>query len=213
LTAQRRLDEALDAFRRAGELARPGSSIANRLPGLIGRVEEEIRLAGRLIAVLDGKDKPTSPAEGLGFARLCQQRKWFAAAARLWAEAFAADRKLAEDMNAQHRYNAACAAALAGAGRGEDPPTDEAEKVRWRKQAVAWLKADLAHWGQQVEGGKAESKALGVRTLRHWKEDPELAGLRDEAALKALPEDEQTACHALWAEVDAVLARARGGRP
>jgi hypothetical protein len=36
-----------------------------------------------------------------------------------------------------------------------------------------------------------------------------LAGLRDEAALAKLPEDEQEACRALWAEVDALLTKAR----
>ena len=40
--------------------------------------------------------------------------------ARLYAAAFAADPKLADDLKAGHRYNAACFAALAAAGQGED---------------------------------------------------------------------------------------------
>jgi hypothetical protein len=47
-------------------------------------------------------------------------------------------------MNAHNRYDSPCAVALIGAGRGEDKPTDEAEKARWRKQAMAWLRADQA---------------------------------------------------------------------
>jgi hypothetical protein len=46
-----------------------------------------------------------------------------------------------------------------------------------------------------------------VRALQHWKADADLAGLRDPATL---PEDEQKACRALWAEVDALLAKVRG---
>jgi hypothetical protein len=35
--------------------------------------------------------------------------------------------------------------------------------------------------------------------------------LRDDAALAKLPADEQNDCRALWTEVDALLAKARGG--
>jgi hypothetical protein len=43
-------------------------------------------------------------------------------AARLAAEAFQADSRLAEDMTAGNRYNAACAAALAGGARTTASP-------------------------------------------------------------------------------------------
>jgi hypothetical protein len=49
------------------------------------------------------------------------------------------------------------------------------------------------------------------QTLQHWKADADLAGIRDEPAVKALPADEQRACRALWAEVDELLAQARAG--
>ena len=42
------------------------------------------------------------------------------AAARFYEEAFAAQPKLADDLGAAHRYNAACAAALAGCGQSKD---------------------------------------------------------------------------------------------
>jgi hypothetical protein len=47
--------------------------------------------------------------------------------------------------------------------------------------------------------------------LVHWKGDPDLAGIRDATALGSLPADEQDACRALWAEVDALLAKVGGG--
>jgi hypothetical protein len=114
-------------------------------------------------------------------------------------------------MRAGHRYNAACAAALAGAGKGDDkPPTDEPEKARWRKQAVDWLKADLASLTKQAVAGPPQDRVLVYQTLAHWKADPDLTGIRDEAAIKALPEDEQKACRVLWAEVDQVLEKTGG---
>jgi hypothetical protein len=107
-------------------------------------------------------------------------------------------------------YNVACAAALAGAGQGADkPPLDEKGKARRRKQALDLLKAELVHWTKQAETGKPEAKALVRQKLQHWKADTDLAGIRDETALKALPEDDQRACRALWAEVDELLDKAR----
>ena len=70
-----------------------------------------------------------------------------AAAARLYADAFTADAKLADDLKAGHRYNAACFAALAAAGQGTDADKlDDQEHRRLRQQALAWLRADLEQW-------------------------------------------------------------------
>ena len=129
----------------------------------------------------------------------------------------AATRELREAMrlapnSTTYRYNAACAAALAGCGRSrDDPPPDDFAKARWRKQAIDWLTADLAAWAKNLESGPPQARQAISRTLQHWKADTDLAGLRDPAAVGELPEDEQKACRALWAEVDALLAKASGG--
>jgi hypothetical protein len=162
--------------------------------------------------VLRGDDKPKDALEGIDFASLGYTMKRFGPSARLYAEFLGADPELAADVPRGRRYNAASAAALAGAGKGEDkPPLDEPEKARWRKQALDWLKADLAFWARQAETGKPDAKALVSQQLQHWKADTDLASIRDETAIKALPDDEQKACRALWAEVDALLAKARAG--
>ncbi len=116
------------------------------------------------------------------------ERRFFAASAAIWSAGFVAESKLADDMQAQNRYNAACSAALAAAGKGIDkPPLDEQAKARWRHQALDWLKADLAHWTKQLETGTPEAKALTTKTLKHWKTDRDLAGIRDEKELAKLP--------------------------
>jgi hypothetical protein len=46
--------------------------------------------------------------------------------------------------------------------------------------------------------------------MKHWQRDPELAGIRDEKALAALPPDERDACRKLWAEVAAMVRRTQG---
>jgi hypothetical protein len=45
--------------------------------------------------------------------------------------------------------------------------------------------------------------------MRRSQKDPDLAGIRDLAALAQLPEGERKECEALWAEVQARIDRAR----
>jgi tetratricopeptide (TPR) repeat protein len=206
---------AAEEFRKARDLA--GSDPERRLPG-IGReltaTERLAALAPRLPAVLRGHEKPKDVVEGLDFGKMASIRKRYSISARLFAAAFQADPKLADDVAAEYRYNAARAAAMAGAGQGDDkPPLDEPEKARWRKQALDWLKADLVFWTKQDQTGMAEAKALVSQTLGHWKADADLAGIRDPDALAKLPENEQTACRDFWADVEALLKRAEGRTP
>jgi serine/threonine-protein kinase len=201
---------AVEALRRAKELgsSQPGSSIPSAR--LLAEAEKLAAMADRLPKILKGGEKPRDAAEGLAAGQLCYDRRLHATAARLYRDAMALDPKLAEDLTAGNRYNAACCAALAGAGKGEDaPPLGEPERARWRKQAVEWLKADLSRRAEQDRAGTPEVR----QNLLHWKRDTDLIGIRDAAAIAALPADEQAACRALWAEVDALLAQSRGGRP
>ena len=41
--------------------------------------------------------------------------------------------------------------------------------------------------------------------LRHWRQDSDLAGVRDETALAALPEEEREAWKDLWRDVQTTL--------
>jgi serine/threonine-protein kinase len=175
-----------------------------------------VQRAGRLVAhesrlpaLLRGEEKPKNASEGLELADLAYVTKHPDLSARLYADAFRAEPRLTEDVATGNRYNAACSAALAAAGRWEEKTVlNDQAKARWRKQALDWLEADRAHWSRRAEAGSPEAKALITQTLRHWKSDPDLAGIRDDVALKALPDDEQKACRALWAEVDKVLKMA-----
>ena len=111
-----------------------------------------------------------------------------AAAARFWAEALEADPKLVDDRQAGHRYNAACAAALAAAGQGkDDPPPDEAAKAKLRGQALDWLKAELVAWTKAPRIRPPQARPASSRPSSHWKQDADLAGIRDAEALAKLP--------------------------
>ena len=116
--------------------------------------EQFLALDQKLAAILDGTAKLGNNTERLALAQFCQQpyKKLNATSCRFYTEAFANDPKLAEDMQHWHRYNAACTAALAGCGQGNDiAQLDDKERARLRKQALAWLRADLAHWNKQAD--------------------------------------------------------------
>jgi serine/threonine-protein kinase len=166
--------------------------------------ERYMSLDAKLPAVLSGTEKPANAAEQIEFARLCLFRKLYAAAARCFAGAFAADPQLAADFRAGHRYDAACAATLAGC----DPGEDVADRAGWRAQARQWLRADLASWTKSMDGN-AQAGEQARRALAHWPGDPDLAGLREPAELDKLSADERADCLKLWAEVATVLARTK----
>jgi serine/threonine-protein kinase len=209
LLAQGRFREALAATRRSLDLLPQSHPQRAQCLEQSERCDSLLALEGRLPAVLQGKEKPTGAAECLRFADLCRVKKQFAAAARLYAEAFAAAPPLAEGLHTADRYHAACAAAVAGSGRGDDASKlSEAEPRRWRRQAREWLQADLTLWVKKLETGPVADRVLMRKTLRQWRADPDLAGLREPSALETLSADERQECLALWQSVASLLDRA-----
>jgi hypothetical protein len=96
------------------------------------------------------------------------------------------------DLLAPHRYNAACAASLAAAGKGEGAARLTAkERAAWRKQAHGWLEQDLARWGKALDKEDPRVHAAVRQQMQRWQRDPDLAGVRDKAALAKLPGDER----------------------
>jgi serine/threonine-protein kinase len=172
------------------------------------RREAEAMILPNLPAFLRGEYQPRDNDERLGFLGACQFEGRHAAAARLYADAFAAGPVLAKDPTGECRYRAACCAALAGAGLGADEAgLGEAERASWRAQALTWLRADLAAWARKVDADPATNRPLAQKALAHWQADPDLAGLRDSRALVKLSADERKDCLALWEEVAALAGR------
>jgi serine/threonine protein kinase/Flp pilus assembly protein TadD len=127
-----------------------------------------------------------------------------AAAERFYAEAFAANPQLTDDPSNQLRYNAACYAALAGCGEGDGAKLDDAERTGLRQQALDWLRAELAVWTTVVQKQPDEARVNFERTLRHWQQDADFAGVRGDALAK-LPEAERQAWQQLWVDVEQTL--------
>jgi serine/threonine protein kinase/Flp pilus assembly protein TadD len=209
LRLQGKFAEALAALRRGHELGAQRPDWPYRSAQWVEECQRMSELAGRLPAVLRGEAEPADAAERITYALLCCEQKRYAAAARFWTAALTADPHLADDLEAEYRHDAACAAAQAGQGQGTDgAPLDADERVRWRTRALDWLRADLAAKGRLLSSAKPKDRALVCRQLREWQNEEKLAGLRDPASVLALPADEQESCKRLWAEVRTMLARA-----
>jgi hypothetical protein len=171
------------------------------------------RLQSRLPALLEGKEQPKDAAERLALAGLCQRldKQLYAAAARWYAEAFAAQPSLADDLSTTSRYDAACVAALAGCGQGKDAARlDDTERGRLRRQALDWLQADLLAWRRLLDKEPDKAGRAAGQMLQHWLEDTDFNGVRGAAALAKLPQAERPSWQQLWADVADTLARSQG---
>jgi tetratricopeptide (TPR) repeat protein len=213
LLARHEFTEAEAETRRCLDLLPEGAKKHRaNLERLLQRCQRLRALERRLPAVVQGKDKPAA-ADYLDLAVLCFVKNHYATAARLYAEALAATPRLTEDLRAGHRFNAARAAALAGGGHGDEVAgLGDPERAGLRKQARDWLRLDLDAWARKMDTGTAADCIQAQKTLAPWRDDPDLAGLRDADALEKLPTAERQECRALWQEVAALLRRAQKTR-
>jgi serine/threonine-protein kinase len=175
----------------------------------VRQVERFANLAPQLPQFLSGQAQPTDAAECVDVAAVCRHQRHYVAAAQFYEQAFRQDARLADDLKLGHRYDAACAAALAGCGQGESvDKLDDESRARLRRQALDWLKADLALRGKQAASDQPADRQLVQRALQNWLRDADFAGVRDPEALAKLPVEEPEAWQKLWDEVSAVLKRA-----
>ncbi len=209
LQSQGQLSASLDLFQRGHASGSKRKDWRYPSAQWVTNAERLVHLEAKLADVLGGKATAADNRERLGLAEVCQLKRQYAAAARLFAEAFTTDPKLPDDLKAYACYNAACSAALAAAGQGTDADKlDDKEHRRLRQQTLAWLRADLEQWAKQPEAGKPQDRQVMRATLEHWQRDTDLASVRDAEALQKLTAQEQEAWRKLWADVAELLKRA-----
>jgi serine/threonine protein kinase/tetratricopeptide (TPR) repeat protein len=178
----------------------------------VKRCERDVQLDDLLAAIQKGNARPAGAAECLELAEFCLTPKQCpAAAVRFYTEAFTAEPKLAADLPAAHRYRAAVSAALAGSGQSRDAAgLGAAERARLRRQALQWLRADLALWTTQRAAGSPQARQAARARMHQWLSEPGLRGVREAPGLAGLPAGERRLWQAFWADVAAVRA---DGRP
>jgi tetratricopeptide (TPR) repeat protein len=177
----------------------------------VRQAERLVELDAKLPAILKGEAKPASSGERLDLAAICTIKQLHASAACLYQEAIAAKPDVVASPGNGHRYNAACAAALAGCGVGEDAAKlTDAERAGLRKQALGWLRADRESWARFLDQEPDKARPVVAQTMQHWLRDPDFNGMRGPDALGKLSEAERKEWQKLWADVANTLAKARG---
>ena len=175
-----------------------------------GRFSGKPFVDAKLAKVLKGELQPANVNERLALAQMCQKYKGlYRAVFQFYADAFAEQPTLAEDLQAGLRYNATCAAALAGCGQGKDAAElDDKEKRRLRDEARVWLRAELELLDKQYRAGNLAGVYLLEERVGLAQEDPNFKGVRD--SLDSLPESEQAAWRKHWADTYKLLKKVRG---
>jgi serine/threonine-protein kinase len=208
LLAQGEFHAALLSFRRSQSSA-PRSPYRGLAADLARDAERMIALNSRFPELPGEDEQPASLAERIRIAQFCQIKQLFATSAKNWEGLFITHPAVPADLNAGHRFAAACAAARAGSGQGkETPPPDLESRARLRRKALEWLEADLAAITSSMEKAHARDRHWGPSRLGRWLVATQLAGVRDESALSHLAEPEQKAWTALWSKVKATIEKA-----
>jgi tetratricopeptide (TPR) repeat protein len=159
--------------------------------------------------MLAGKKRPTKASTQLALAEWCLRHKHLTAtAADSYEAALTAEPALADDQEAGHRLHAACAAALAGCGLGDDATKlDDRRRAALRQQTLDRLTAEYNAWAARHCLGKRGARTVAATAMRAWQQEKDLAGVRDAQALAQLPLEEQRTWQMFWAKVTALAAR------
>jgi tetratricopeptide (TPR) repeat protein len=198
LQEEGRLEEAAAEYEQARAL---GDKQAESLLKACRRFQA---LRPRLSGVSAGCDQPADNEQRLALADLCRQRyvRRYGLAAHLYRDAFRADSKLAEDPS--NRFKAAVVYAAAGFGLGLDP-VPPIERSDLRRQALGWLRADLANLSKRARISDPPTRAALRRSLQAWQHDACLAAIRVLGEPAEQTREERINWHKLWQDLDEAL--------
>jgi serine/threonine-protein kinase len=210
-----RFTEALESFRHGDELGKQQPTWTYPSADWMRDAESVAALDAKLAKILSGEAKPADANEQTRLAELCQRpcKRLFAAATRFYADAIAAEPRLADDLRAEHRLNAARAAARAGCGQGDDvAKLTDAEREQLRRQALTWLRADLEARRKHLDKEPEAGRPTMASTMKLWQQDTALAAVRAPQALAKLPKAERQEWDHLWSDVEALIKSLETGR-
>jgi hypothetical protein len=137
LLGEGKFQEARVALGRSLEWFPKGDPQLPRATQLLRRCDEMIVLNSDFRAVLNGQTKPANANACLRFAQFCRIKEHYAAATAFAVDGFSREPSWMTEPYAGQRYSSACAAALAGSGRGQDAAgLTEADRQQMRGRAV-----------------------------------------------------------------------------
>jgi serine/threonine-protein kinase len=164
-------------------------------------------MAARLFAEMS---EPRNNDDRLARIAVCKSMRRITRAVSLYSDAFSADPDFASIPGTSHRYNAACCAARAAAGDGDDSSElNQAQRAALRERARMWLSDELVAKRSLLAGPQSEHRIAVPGQLETWFTDPALASVRDDGALRKLPSAERDAWLALWRDARSLHDKAK----
>lgn len=202
--------EALKTLTTASRFDSPLNIWRDGIQKLVQRCERFVKLEQKLPDVLAKKSGPSGMQERLELAELCQfgRQAQYAAAAKLYSDAFAQQPVLASNSHDMLLHHAASAAVRAAAGEGiAAAHLEPAEQARLRSMALEWLKADLAYWQRWATSSLVGDRTAAAHALRREQHNPALASVREPARLGTLSAEQRQAWQEYWVDVEATLRK------
>lgn len=200
-----RFAEALVHRQRGHDLGSPRANWRYHSEEWVRECKEFLLLDHLLPAFRKGAAEPKDAKACVKLASICVRHKGLPAMAfRYFMQAFHDRPDLAK--NPDYLDEAACAAALAGCGLGDDSSQlSDGQRGQFRAQALAWLRQALiatrVQWGAAEPDARKDAREL----VKNWQVDPDLRGVRDRDALDKLGEAERQDWLKFWDEVSELL--------
>ena len=188
LASQGRFAESLVAIKRGHELGSKRPDWRYPSAEWVRRVEANAAMEAKLPEFLSGQFQPATTRNAWRWPRFAERRNSTARRPACYAAAFAADPKLAADLEAGHRFDAICNAVMAAAGKGEDAAKLDDEEAgapppsgpRLASRRPCALDQATRH------PARLRSRRTVAEKMTLWKQKPDLASIRDAAALAKL---------------------------
>jgi serine/threonine-protein kinase len=163
----------------------------------------------KIPALLAGRDELSDAAKLRVLAEwLDLFKRQPVASVRIFDIAFSKEATLKPGPKSPDRFQAACAAALAGCGAGNDTAgLDIKTRKQMRAKSLRWLRADLDYWYNHFMNGKMAERLAAAQAMHAWKDEKNLEAVREPAQLAQFPEAERLEWQELWSAVDALAVR------
>jgi hypothetical protein len=155
---------------------------------------------------LAGAEKLTSADDCVQFADYCVSFPFRSVASVFYyREAFRLNPQLLNELDQRYRFRAAAVAILALQGKGSDAGNLSAEECYYLSQlARIWLRGELAMMADALrKNGDMERKSVEDR-LASWRQDPELASVREDKSLAVFPDEERAEWQRFWSDVESL---------